>query len=167
MRYHVRLGSRELSVDLEARPDGTLRASVQGRELPVDLVAFSPRDLSLRVGARVVDLTVEGAGPELGLVASGRRAYVHVESERQRQASRATRGGAGSAEREVRSPMPGRVVKVLVAVGDVVPAGGAVAIVEAMKMENEVKARRGGTVKTVHCLAGATVEGSAPLVTFE
>jgi pyruvate carboxylase subunit B len=62
--------------------------------------------------------------------------------------------------------MPGRVVKVLVAEGDVVAVGQGLVVLEAMKMENEVRARAAGTVSQIHVKPGATVEGSAKLVTL-
>ena len=127
--------------------------------------ALARRELLVRVGERVMDLTVEGAPPALGVVASGHRSYIKVESERHRTALKGA-GAAGGRERDVRSPMPGRVVKVLVQAGDEVSAGQAVAIVEAMKMENEVRAKKGGTVAKVHQAAGATVEANAVLVSF-
>ena len=71
-----------------------------------------------------------------------------------------TRGGPI----EVRSPMPGRVVKVLVRAGDVVAARQGVAVVEAMKMENEVRAPRAGTVREVRVAQGALVEARAVLI---
>ena len=165
MRYFVQVAGREHAVDLTTRPDGTTVAAVGGRSIELDVVAFSPRELLVKVGTRVMDLTVEGAPPQLGVVASGRRTYVQVESERMRTAQRATRPD-DRAERDLRAPMPGRVVKVLVAEGQAVGPGQPVAIVEAMKMENEVRARRGGTVAKVHVAAGATVEANALLVTF-
>jgi biotin carboxyl carrier protein len=62
--------------------------------------------------------------------------------------------------------MPGRVIKVLVAPGDEVAVGQPVLVVEAMKMENELKAKTAGTVAEVHVAVGDTVEGNAKLVTF-
>lgn len=167
MRYFVKLSGAEHQVDIERSPDGTTVARLGGRTVPLDVVSFGPREMSLRVGARVVDLTVEGQPPALGLIASGARTYVEVESERMRMAARAQRAEGATGERVAKSPMPGRVVKVLVAVGDEVPAGHAVAIVEAMKMENEVKVKQAGTVTAVHVAAGATVEANAPLVTLQ
>jgi len=166
VRYFVTVAGQELEVDLVARPAGGFEARVGGKPVEVDAVRFGAREMSVRVGPRVVDLTVEGTPPELGVVASGRRTYVHVESERSRMASRATRAGGGGKVRELRSPMPGRVVKYLVAEGDAVVAGQAVVIVEAMKMENEVKAKGEGTVSRVHVAAGATVESNAVLLSF-
>ena len=69
-------------------------------------------------------------------------------------------------ERVVKSPMPGRVVKVLVAKGETVSAGQGLVVLEAMKMENEVRTRTAGTVVGVHVTTGTAVEGNALLVTL-
>ncbi|MEI8256118.1 MAG: biotin/lipoyl-containing protein [Deltaproteobacteria bacterium] len=167
MKYFVEVAGREHEVMIKPLPDGTLSVDVGGRTVKVEAMPFGPRELLVRVGERVVDLTVEGVPPQLGIVASGHRTYVKVESERMRAANRAAGPVGGGKERDVRSPMPGRVVKVLVAVGDTVGPGQSVIIVEAMKMENEVRAKKGGVVTRVHFAAGATVEGNAVLVTFE
>jgi biotin carboxyl carrier protein len=166
MRYFVEVAGRERVVQLEHAPDGGLRVLVDGREVAVDAVSLASRELSVRVDGRVLDLSVEGAAPQMGVVASGHRAYVKVESERMRLAHGVGQSAGGAHEREVRSPMPGRVVKVLVNAGDEVRAGQALVIVEAMKMENEVRARLGGTVARVHVVQGATVESNAVLVSF-
>ena len=122
--------------------------------------------LSVRVNGKVVDLTTEGTPPELGAIASGRRAYVRVESERLRAAEAAKKGAHGGSDKVIKSPMPGRIVKVMVKVGDVVAAGGPLFVMEAMKMENEIKAKGGGTVLELHVVAGDTVERNATLVTL-
>jgi biotin carboxyl carrier protein len=67
----------------------------------------------------------------------------------------------------ITSPMPGRVLKVLVAEGDEVAVGQSVVVVEAMKMENELVTTRAGRVKVVHVQPGATVESGAALVEVE
>jgi biotin carboxyl carrier protein len=63
--------------------------------------------------------------------------------------------------------MPGRIVKLLVHRGDMVAAGQGIVVVEAMKMENELRAARPGQVTAVHVEEGATVEAGAKLVTIE
>ena len=75
--------------------------------------------------------------------------------------------GGGAAEGTVLSPMPGRVLKVLVAEGDVVEPGAALVVVEAMKMENELVSQRAGTVRKVHVAPGQNVESGARLVEVE
>ncbi len=166
MRYFVQAGGREHEVEIANRPDGTVAASVGGRPVVLDVVAFSERELSVRVGSKVLDLTIEGSGPRLGVVASGTRTYVQVESERMRVAARAKGPESAAKSREVRAPMPGRVIKVFVAEGESVVAGQAVVIVEAMKMENEVKARGDGVVAKIHTRVGVTVEANAVLISF-
>ncbi len=63
----------------------------------------------------------------------------------------------GGADREIRAPMPGLVLRLLVAAGDTVEAGQSVAVLEAMKMENELKAPAAGTIAAVHTEEGAAV----------
>lgn len=98
----------------------------------------------------------------------GRRTVVSVEDER----ARAIRELAGtpmhdSGRRELRAPMPGMVVRVLVEPGQRVEAGTSLIVVEAMKMENEFKADAPGTVVSVEVEEGETVNQSDLMVTFE
>jgi len=79
-------------------------------------------------------------------------------------ASGSTGGAAGS---KIKAPMPGRVVRVLVAVEQMVERGAPVIIVEAMKMENEMHAPATGKVLAVHVVEGATVESGQLLVELE
>ncbi len=169
MRYYVSLEpdsqAKPIVVDLIELPSGALEARIDDRPVELD-VAYLGAQLSARVDGQVVDLTIEGSPPEVGAVASGHRSYVRVESERMRAAEQAKNTTAGPGDRVVKSPMPGRVVKVLVAKGDVVEVGRGLVVLEAMKMENEVRAKVAGTVAEVHVTPGATVEGSAKLVTL-
>jgi biotin carboxyl carrier protein len=74
---------------------------------------------------------------------------------------------AASAVKDVVAPMPGRIVKVLVKAGDRVAAGQGLVVVEAMKMENELRAPREGTVVAVRVSEGMSVEANAVLVVVE
>ncbi|MBM3164478.1 MAG: acetyl-CoA carboxylase biotin carboxyl carrier protein subunit [Bacteroidetes bacterium] len=67
----------------------------------------------------------------------------------------------------VNAPMPGRIVKLLVSIGDCVDAGTPLVSLEAMKMENTLKSSGTGTVKTIHVCAGSVVEKGALLFEFE
>ncbi len=167
MRYEVALSEAAppLVVDVKELPSGELEVEVNGRKVDVDLVALE-RELSLRIDGKVIDLVTEGELPDLGMIAFGQRAYVRVLSDRMRSALAARSDKAGSAERMVKSPMPGRVVKLLVAEGDAVKPGQGLIIVEAMKMENELKAKSECTIATIHVQAGDTVEGGAKLITL-
>ncbi len=76
------------------------------------------------------------------------------------------RNGNGGANGAIVSPIQGVLVRLPVSVGQAVTAGTVIAVVEAMKMENEVQANRDGTVAAVHLAPGANVQVGAPLVTF-
>lgn len=166
MRYYVTLDGKERPVDVEILPTGALTVSVEGRLVEADVVEIDDGSLSIRINGQVLDLTLEGLPPEVGIVASGHRIYGRIESERLRASAAARRTKGGGNEKEIVAPMPGRVTKVLVAVGDEVAVGQGVVVVEAMKMENELRAKAGGVVAEIHAQAGATIEAGARLVTF-
>jgi biotin carboxyl carrier protein len=169
MRYYVNLdpapGAPPTIVDVTELPSGELAVCVGDKAVPVDVVALDTT-LSVRVGHRVVDLTTEGSPPELGAIASGQRSYVRVESERQRAAAAAKKGSTSGGDKIIKTPMAGRIVRVLVAPNDQVTPGQTLCVVEAMKMENEVKAKAAGTVLEVHVAEGATIEANGKLFTL-
>jgi biotin carboxyl carrier protein len=137
---------------------------VSGRPLEAEVIAHG-RELTVRIGGRVIDLVLDGEPPNLQVFASGRRAGVRVESARMRAANALrNRSGAGGSGGILTSPMPGKVVKVLVKEGDEVSEGTPLVVVEAMKMENELVAPRSGVVQKVYVQAGGAVEGGAQLV---
>jgi glutaconyl-CoA/methylmalonyl-CoA decarboxylase subunit gamma len=168
VRYYVKpvaASPTALAVDIVELPSGELSVEVAGRAVQADVVALG-RQLSIRVDGKVVDLTTEGSPPDIGVVARGYRTYLHVESERQRAADAVKKGGRSVAENAIRAPMPGRIVKVLVAKGDQVSAGQPILVMEAMKMENEIKAKAAAVIGEVHVSAGTAVESGAKLVTL-
>ncbi len=168
MRYYVKLSEASAEatvVDVQDLPGGELSVSIGGRKVDADVVALG-KQLSIRVDGKVIDLTTEGSAPRVGIIGRGYRTYVEVESERQQAANAVKKGGGGASENLVRAPMPGRIVKVLVAKGDAVVAGQALLVMEAMKMENEIKAKAPANIGEIHVVAGATVESGAKLVTL-
>ncbi len=167
MRYSVSMapGVGAYVFDVESLSNGTIRMRHDGRPVDLDVVAVGGA-LSVRVGAKIVDLTTEGKLPDLGVIASGRRFHARVMSDRMVAGVRLEKAGQNQAETVVKSPMPGRVVKVLVRDGDPVRAGQGLVVLEAMKMENEIRSRCAGTVRQVHVVAGITVDARAPLVTL-
>jgi biotin carboxyl carrier protein len=169
VRYHVTLeagqGAKPIVVDVDDLPSGALDVRVDGLRTEVDAATVGAQ-LSVRVDGQMVDLTTEGSLPDLRVTAGGERARVHVENERQRAAHGVKKETSGKSDKLVLSPMPGRVVKIFVQRGEVVEAGQPLLVMEAMKMENEIRAPRAGTVAEVHAVAGAAVESNARLVTL-
>ena len=87
-----------------------------------------------------------------------------IDPRRRRRGAAADAGGDGPAR--IIAPMPGKVVRVLVGAGETVAARQGVVVVEAMKMENELRAPRAGTVRDVRAIEGASVEAGALLLTI-
>jgi biotin carboxyl carrier protein len=81
--------------------------------------------------------------------------------------ARAEGGSSGAGPQQVSAPMPGKVVRILVAPGDRVEPRQGLVVIEAMKMENELRAARGGRVTTVRVVQGQSVEAGALLVSVE
>ena len=167
MSYRVTLqpslGTEPVTVAVVEQENGTLRATVDGRRVDVDAVLVGSQ-WSVRVDGKVVDLTARGSLPDLAVVAGHLRGRVRVESDRMRAAIPPTRGS--TQPKTIRSPMPGRVVRVGVQAGAAVRTGQTLVVLEAMKMENEVLAAHPGTVVEIHVSAGATVEANAKLITL-
>lgn len=125
---------------------------------------------TLRIGDRVVRVVVharEGKG-RYALDIDGHRYNVEALGERARAIQElAARSAPPAGPAPVVAPMPGLVVRVNVAVGDMVVAGQGVLVMEAMKMENELRASAAATVKSVRVTQGTAVEKGTVLIDLE
>jgi pyruvate carboxylase subunit B len=115
--------------------------------------------------AQVVD--VDGSAPDLTVTVGGVSVPVRVLDARRKLAAQAAARPGQSGPLAVKSPMPGKVVKVLVREGEAVKMGQGLVVVEAMKMENELRAPRDGRVQKVSAVEGAAVESGQTLATLE
>jgi biotin carboxyl carrier protein len=169
MRRELSASTRSHEHELEVTPLGERRFAVviDGRALEVDAVEVRPGTWSLVIDGRSRLVDLDRTGGKLSLATTAGATAVELEDARRRRLARATAAGRPKvAGEELRAPIAGRVVKVLVAVGDVVAPGDGVVVLEAMKMENELKAERGGTVSAVQAEPGQSVDTGAPLVTL-
>jgi biotin carboxyl carrier protein len=124
-----------------------------------------PSVYSVLLDGRSYDARVE-EGPEgLVVVIAGHRFEIGVRDPR--RLSRKHGGAGGEGRQNVIAPMPGKIVRVLVSPGDEVTAGQGLLVVEAMKMQNELKALRPGKVGTISAREGATVGAGEVLATIE
>ncbi|HVH68705.1 MAG TPA: biotin/lipoyl-containing protein [Gemmatimonadales bacterium] len=165
MKYLVTIGSQTLEVAVE---NG--RVLVGGEALDAQLVAVSGTPLyHLLLGGEswtVAAQPLEGAG-RWALGAVGERVEVAAVDERaQHVEASAGPSGVPMGGGTVVAPMPGLVVRVEVVPGQRVEAGTGLVVVEAMKMENELRAARAGVVEAVHVTPGQPVEKGAVLVTM-
>ena len=170
-RYSVKIGTKERVVELDVGDGGATRVVVDGQPRDVDARQLEPGVWVLREGDRQTIAQVDGAAPKLTVeiaVAGRDPLVVPVEvapARSARVAALAQRpGAAANTPSALRAPMPGRVVKILVKTGDRVVVGQPTIVVEAMKMENELRATRAGTVQALRCEEGAAVEAGQDLV---
>jgi hypothetical protein len=176
--FDIETGSRTRSVHVRRGPGG-YDVTVDGRRRAVDAVPIGLAAWSLVVGGRSYDIgIVERPAGELTVYVNGRMVPVRLGGRLRgrRRAEPALRGqtpniaplGSDPAgPYAIIAPMPGRVVKVLVKVGDAITARQGLVVVEAMKMENELRASRAGIVREVRVAEGAPVEANTVLVVLD
>ena len=151
-------------IDALAGSDGKFRVSIDGVERLVDARRIRPGTWSLVIGSAesidgksyLVDLDRRRTGVAASVGAS--EVTLQVEDALHRRLASAAGPRAAAKGDTIRAPIAGKVVKLLVAVGDHVGPGTAVIVLEAMKMENELVAERGGTVTAIHKQAGQAVD---------
>ncbi|HEX7171159.1 MAG TPA: biotin/lipoyl-containing protein [Candidatus Limnocylindria bacterium] len=149
----------EVLVDGERSDGGSWRLEWEDREHGL---------ARLVAEGRTVPVVVEGAGTEWFVTIRGRRIPVLVRTWRERlRAEAETASHAHSGPTTVKATLPGLVVAVVVAVGDQVEEGTALLTIEAMKMQNEVRAPRAGRVTEVSVLSGQPVATGATLLRLE
>jgi biotin carboxyl carrier protein len=162
--------TRSVSIERADGPD-RFRVTVDGSPALVDVQRTGQYGLSLLFpddthGGVRVSLAPGSVPGELLAYLDGRTVPVVVNGRRTGRAAADTGAGAHG-EQRVTAPMPGRVVRVLVAPGDAVEARQPVIVVEAMKMENELRSPKAGVVKDVTVAAGSSVEAGRVLVVIE
>jgi biotin carboxyl carrier protein len=133
------------------------------READVEIP--EPGVYGVLLDGRSYDAFVEETPSGLAVTIEGFRFEVEVRDPR--RWSRRTAGAGGGTVQSILSPMPGKVVRVLAAAGDEVAPGQGIVVVEAMKMQNELKSNRTGHVLTVAAKEGATVTAGELLATIE
>ena len=166
MKYEVQIttssGQKTCTVELVREASGW-RASLDGQPASVDAVEISPGTISVLLdGQSFVISVTPAADGKLKLQTSTYEFAGEVVDPR---AWRGRRHGGAEAEgrQQVVAPMPGKVVRVLVKEGEQVEARQGLFVVEAMKMQNEIRSPKGGTVERVLVTAGQAVNSGEVL----
>jgi biotin carboxyl carrier protein len=173
MTFEIELNGRTRQVTIEragAEP-GRFRVSVDGHATVVDAERVGEFGVSLLFPGdshqgTAIDLAPGSSPGEILAHLAGRTVPIVVNGRRSGRGG-ADAGGAAHGEQKVTAPMPGRVVRVLVSQGEDVAVRQPVVVVEAMKMENEVRSPKAGRVKDVPVQAGASVEAGRVLIVIE
>jgi biotin carboxyl carrier protein len=150
MKWQVVLNGRSMEIDSEQL--GTV-------------TQVEPGVYSVLVDGASYEIRVSGTAEKLSANVRGLEFDVAVQDPR--DTSRASRASIGSGRQEITAPMPGKVIRLLVNSGDSVDVGQGLIVVEAMKMQNEMKATRPGRVVETRARAGETVSAGDTLLVIE
>ena len=167
MAYKAMLGDQTYTISVHELDEHQYKIVIDDEEHIIDGRRLTGHMYSLIVENKSFTVDVAEKDDEYTVAYEGKSFQVGVLDER-----KARRGGAGAnlggaGEKDVCSMMPGKVVELLVQAGDAVEKDQGVIIIEAMKMENEIRAPVAGTVKAVHVEAGQAVESGELLVELE
>lgn len=169
MTYEVIVEGRPYRLQLDNK-DGAWKCVMDGREVHLDAILVRSNVLSLIIGSVSGGASYEvkrEQTPSATYLWIGTRRYeAEVRDPRSLRSRRALLGEAEGTKKVV-APMPGKVVRILAREHDAVEAGQGVVVVEAMKMQNELKSPKQGTVQKILVVAGASVNAGDVLLVIE
>ncbi len=168
MIYEVSIAEKSYRVELFRADEGQTKwtCKLNGREFPIDAALIQEGVLSILLNGKSYEVKQELVGAETNIVIGHERFNASVRDPRSFR-SRQRAGASEQGVKKITAPMPGKVVRILAAVGDQVEAGQSVIVIEAMKMQNELCAKSDAIVRAVHVEVGQTVERGALLIEFE
>lgn len=168
MKVYLEIEGVRRAIELERASDGVYTASVDGEAMEVHATLLRPGVLSLVLEGRayrvVAEETVES---EDSAVHVGRERYAYRMDDPRSLRSRRRANEHGDGPRTLKASMPGRVIRLLAAEGEAVAAGQGVLVIEAMKMQNEMKSPKEGVVSKVLVTPGEAVGAGQDLVVIE
>jgi biotin carboxyl carrier protein len=161
MKLEIELGGKTRRVEL-TRTGERVQYVLDGKAIEADAVEVLPCIYSILMGGQSFEARVESAAAGVRVTVGGREYAVAIRDPRQWQRRR---GGAIEAEgrQKAIAPMPGKIIRVLVSAGDAVEAGQGLVVVEAMKMQNEVRSPKRGTVERLLVSEGQTINAGEVL----
>ncbi len=167
MIYNVTIDGILYRLDLDLdRTLGRWRCRVDGREVQMDAARAQPDVLSMLIGGRAYEIRRERLASDLRIWA-GDHFYTAEVSDPRSLRNRKVRAVGSGGQRRLVAPMPGKVVRFLVAESSPVEAGQGVVVVEAMKMQNEIKSPKKGIVLRLAVAEGAAVNAGDVLAIVE
>ena len=165
MRYQVNAGTGTYRLELERSGENWM-CRLDGREIPVNVVQTGPGTLSLLVDGRSFEVRREGSN-DAGRIFVGTTPYaVSVQDPRSLRSRQRARAGQQGPQTVIAS-MPGKVVRLLAHEGEQVRAGQGIVVVEAMKMQNEIRSPREGKIVKLRAHEGLNVNAGETLALIE
>jgi biotin carboxyl carrier protein len=165
MIYDVTVAGSTQRVELSRGESGWL-CKLNGREFPLDMISTGEGVFSILINGKSYEIKQEKTATETNIVVGHQRFNTVVRDPRSLRSLRRADSGAQGVKK-ITAPMPGKVVRILAAAGTEVEAGQGVVVIEAMKMQNELKSPKKGTVKKMNVTTGAAVEAGQVLAEVE
>jgi biotin carboxyl carrier protein len=166
MKLNAEIAGEKVALELR-REGGRVWAEVGGRRYELEASAVGAGEYLLLHEGHVYECRVGARAGGAAEVTVGARAYEVRLTDPKHLRGAAAAGGEQGGRAQIKAPMPGKVVRVLVEAGQAVEAGQGVVVVEAMKMQNELKSPKAGTVAELRAEAGATVNAGDVLAVIE
>jgi len=168
MKLNVEVTEESYKILLQ-RSESGVSAEIDGRHYNLDLHDLGQGEYLLKDGDNIYDcrIAASGQGSEIVRVALRGVSYTITLKDPKRLRSTEAAGQHDKGAVQIVAAMPGKVVRVLVEVGAQVEAGTGILVVEAMKMQNEMKSPKAGTVVSISAKAGATVNAGEILAVIE
>src|SRR5436309_15729981 len=164
MIYEISIDGKSYRLELN-QSEKRWTCRLDGREIEVDAVLARPDVISLRLGNKAYEVKCERVGSDLHLWVGSLRYAAEVRDPRSLRSR--VRALDEQGPRKLIAPMPGKVVRILVSQGAEVQAGAGVLVVDAMKMQNEVKSPKKGTIQKIVVTEGAAVNAGDVLAIVE
>jgi biotin carboxyl carrier protein len=165
MIYEVSIDGKNHRLELN-KVNNRWECTLDGETMDVDAVIARPNVLSLILDGQAFEVKRERTATDLHLWVKSARFAVDVRDPRSLR-SRRTAGGGVEGPQKLLAPMPGKIVRILAPAGSAVSAGQGVLVIEAMKMQNELKSPKDGTVKQVVVGEGMSVTAGEVLAIVE
>ncbi|HWF66876.1 MAG TPA: acetyl-CoA carboxylase biotin carboxyl carrier protein subunit [Acidobacteriaceae bacterium] len=166
MNFDIELAGQKHHISIQKEAEG-YRFQLDGKPCSADVQLLQPNLLSLLIEGRSYRILFDPRpGGESAVVIDERRIPYQLNDPRSLR-SRGNLGASDTGARPIAASMPGRIVRILVKVGDSVEARQGLMVVEAMKMQNELEAPRAGKVTRIATEVGATVQTGNILMVIE
>lgn len=163
MKYTVNIGGSQQAVEIRRAATGSYVCALDGQPIEADIVAVAPGVYSVLWQGESFEVRVERAPGGYRVNARGQEFQVSVRDPR-RLARRSGAAPDAEGRQNITAPMPGKVVKVLVREKAAVEAGQGLVVVEAMKMQNEIRSPKKGLVERIYVSEGASVGAGETLL---
>lgn len=163
MDFSFWLNDKEFRLNLEEKTESDILVSLGKRKYHVSVEFLSPDEILLNIDGKIYDIIINSNSSYYSVSVNGKSFKIERKS-----AQRILKGKVEKLKKQdIRTSMPGRIVKVFVEEGSKVKEGQPILVLEAMKMQNEIKSPRSGIIITINPKAGDSVETGSLLFSVE